>query len=61
LVPVCGQALKPTLEKKIIPPLQNLTGKTLNFADRCQSETSNFETAQPIDKQNFIYNKRAET
>ena len=47
----CGSSLKTYFQKFFAPPLNNLAGKTSNFADRRQSEARNFETAQYIDEQ----------
>jgi len=57
-----GQALKLNFEKTFYPTLKNVGGKTSNFADisptRRQSEARNFEKAQHIDKQKYIFHLR---
>jgi len=52
---VWRSSLKPTFEKFSAPTFKNLAGKTSNFADRRQSEARNFEVAQHIDKQKYVF------
>jgi len=57
-----GQALNLYFRKKFFPPLKIGRWKTSNFADiwpaRRQSEARNFETAEPIDKQKYVFRLR---
>jgi len=55
---VCGQALKPTFEN-FYAASEKLAGEKRQISPtRRQSEARNFETAQHIDKQKYIFHLR---